>query len=78
MSQNSPNRLTAGGTGKLPVPSMDPTRPQSDAADATDPTIKYVDLSSAAAPVPEHGSYNAELFKQLSPQMISVLKAKFR
>lgn len=78
LSQNSPNNLTAGGTGKLPVPSMDPTRPQSDDPKATDPTIKYVDLSNAAVPVPVHGSYNAELFKQLSPQMISVLKARFR
>ena len=78
LSQNSPNHLTAGGAGKLPVPSMDPTRPQSDDPQATDPTIKYVDLSSAARPVPLHGSYNAELFKQLSPQMISVLKTMFR
>jgi metallophosphoesterase (TIGR03768 family) len=78
LSQNFPNHLTAGGGGKLPVPSMDPTRPQSDNPQATDPTIKYVDLSSAARPVPLHGSYNAELFKQLSPQMISVLKTMFR
>jgi len=77
-SQNSVNHLTAGGTGKLPVPSMDPTRPQSDDPKATDPTIRYVDLSNAVAPVPLHGSYNAELFKQLSPQMISVLTAQFR
>jgi len=74
MQQNHPNHLTAGGTGRLPVPSMDPTRPQSDAPDTIDPTIKYVDLSNAAVPVPCHGSYNAELFKQLSPKMISVLK----
>jgi len=74
LNQNSPNHLTAGGTGKLPVPSMDPTRPQSDAPDTKDPTIQHVDLSNAAVPVPCHGSYNAELFKQLSPQMISVLK----
>jgi metallophosphoesterase (TIGR03768 family) len=78
VNQNYPNYLTAGGGGKLPVPSMDTTRPQSDDPKATDPTIKYVDLSNAPAPVPLHGSYNAELFKQLSPQMISVLKANFR
>ena len=77
LSRNYPNNLTAGGGGKLPVPSMDPTRPQSDDPKATDPTIKYVDLSKAPIPVPCHGSYNAELFKQLSPQMVSVLKAKF-
>ncbi|MEI7430137.1 MAG: TIGR03768 family metallophosphoesterase [Betaproteobacteria bacterium] len=78
VSQNYPNNLTAGGTGKLPVPSMDPTRPQSDDPKATDPTIKYVDLSNAPVPVPLHGSYNTELFVQLSPQMVSVLKEKFR
>ncbi len=74
LNQNSLNYSTAGGTGKLPVPSMDPTRPQSDAPQTNDPTIQYVDLSKAAVPVPCHGSYNAELFKQLSPQMIGVLK----
>jgi hypothetical protein len=73
LNPNCPNNLTAGGTGKLLVPSMDPTRPQSDAPNTTDPTIKHVDLSKAAVPVPCHGSYNAELFKQLSPQMMSVL-----
>jgi hypothetical protein len=78
VNQNYPNYLTAGGTGKLPVPSMDPTRPQSDDPEATDPTIKYVDLSNAPAPVPLNGSYNAELFKPLSPQMVKALKAKFQ
>lgn len=78
LSRNYPNNLTAGGSGKLPVPSMDPSRPQRDDPNATDPTIQYVDLSKAAEPVPLHGSYNAELFKQLSPEMISALKAKFR
>ena len=73
---NFPNNLTAAG--KLPIPSMDPTRPQSDDPGAKDPTIQYVDLSSAPIPVPCHGSYNAELFKTLSPQMISVLKARFQ
>jgi metallophosphoesterase (TIGR03768 family) len=77
LSQNHPNSLTAGGKGTLPVPSMDPTRPQSDDPSATDSTIKYVDLSSAANPVPLHASYNAELLKPLSPQMISTLKAMF-
>jgi len=77
VSFNAPNNLTAGGTGKLPVPSMDPTRPQSDAPNATDPTIKYVDLSKTAKPVPVHGSYNAELFKQLSPKMVEVLKKTY-
>lgn len=77
VNPNSLNNLTAGGGGKLPVPSMDPTRPQSDDPKATDPTIKHVDLSNAAIPIPLHGSYNAELFMSLSAQMIGVLKAKF-
>jgi len=77
MHANCPNYLTAGGAGKLPVPSMDPTRPQSDASDSIDPTIKHVDLSNAAVPVPYHGSYNAELFKQLSPTMVAALKRLF-
>jgi hypothetical protein len=78
VSQNYPNNLTAGAGGQLPVPSMDPTRLQSDDPAATDPSIHYVDLSQAPLPVPVHGSYNAELFVQLSPQMVSVLKEKFR
>ena len=77
MHANNPNNLTAGGAGKLPVPSMDPTRPQSDASDSIDPTIKHVDLSNAPVPVPYHGSYNAELFKQLSPTMVAALKTLF-
>ena len=30
-----------------------------------------------SVPVPVNGSYNGELFKQLSPQMASILKAMF-
>lgn len=78
LNQNYPNYLTVGGAGKLSVPSMDPTRAQSDDPRATDPTIKYEDLSQANKPVPVHGSYNAELFKQLSPQMVNVLKSIFK
>jgi metallophosphoesterase (TIGR03768 family) len=77
LNQNNPNYLTVGGTGKRPVLSMDPTRPQSDNPKATDPTIKYVDLSQAPKPVPLHGSYNAELRVQLSPAMIRALKSNF-
>ena len=77
LNQNYPNYLTAGGAGKLPVLSMDPTRPQSDDPKATDPTIKYVDLSQAEKPVPVHGSYNAELLIQLSPKMVSSLRSIF-
>lgn len=75
--QNYPNYLTAGGKGQLPVPSMDPTRAQSDDSRAIDPTIQCVDLSQAERPVPVHGSYNAELRKQLSPKMISTLRSMF-
>lgn len=77
LNQNHPNYLTAGGMGKLPVLSMDPTRQQSDDPKATDPTIKYVDLSQAPKPVPLHGSYNAELRVQLSPEMVGALKLKY-
>ena len=78
MRRNHPNYLTFGGTGKLAVPSMDPTRPQSDDQHVIDPNIHYVDLSNAEVPVPCHGSYNAELFVQLSPHMASVLRSQFR
>jgi hypothetical protein len=71
ITQNSPN-VASVAKGQIPVPSMDPTRPQDG---KVDPTIKYVDLSASG--VPYNGSYNAELFKQLSPQMVAVLKAKF-
>jgi len=71
---NNPNFATAGGRGTVPVPSMDPTRPQSDDPAARDPSIQFVDLSQAEKPVPYHASSNVELLKQLSPAMISVLK----
>ena len=77
LNQNYPNYLTVGGSGQLPVLSMDPTRPQSDDPKATDQTIQYIDLSQAKKPVPLHASYNAELRKQLSPKMISTLRSIF-
>jgi hypothetical protein len=49
---------------------MDPTRDQDG---TTDKTILY----GAVPDVPYCASYNAELFKQLSPTMINVMKAKF-
>lgn len=73
---NAPNVLKAGGA--IPVPSMDPSRPQKDPVPADpnlDPTIKYTDLSNAGVPL--NGSCNVELFKQLSPTMIAALKARF-
>jgi len=60
--------------GPLLLPSMDPTRKQDG---TTDPTIKYTDLSKAANPVPYNGSYNATLYKQLSPAMQARLRAMF-
>lgn len=71
---NEPNFATAAGRGTLPVPSMDPTRPQSDDPKAVDPSIRFVDLSAAANPVPVHGSSNVELVKQLSPTMAAALR----
>ncbi len=67
---NTPNVSTVGGV--IPVPSMDPTRAQ----DGTvDPTVKFVDMSGSG--IASNGSYNAELFKQLSPQMVGILKAMY-
>ncbi|MGD0585615.1 MAG: TIGR03768 family metallophosphoesterase [Oryzomonas sp.] len=69
---NSPN--VAKASGVIPVPSMDPSRPQDG---TTDPTIQFTDLSAAPIPVPLNSSCNVELFKQLSPTMIAALQVKF-
>lgn len=74
---NNPNLATAGGRGTLPIPSMDPTRPQSDDPTALDPSIRYEDLSTAEVPVPYHASCNAELVKPLSASMASYLRQRF-
>jgi metallophosphoesterase (TIGR03768 family) len=81
LTVNTPNYQTMYGTAYGP---MDPTRPQGGDPDVphsgdayTDPSIQFVDLSGAARPVPYNASYNAELFKQLSPAMISALQAKY-
>jgi len=74
---SNPNYANLKGVATSPaLPTMDPTRVQ-DNSGTPDPTIQFVDLSTAPIPVPYNGSYNAELFKQLSPQMIAVLKAMF-
>jgi metallophosphoesterase (TIGR03768 family) len=65
---NAPNVQKAYGV--FPVETMDPTRDQDG---TTDKTILY----GAVPDVPYCASYNAELFKQLSPTMINVMKAKF-
>ena len=74
---NNPNLATAGGRGTIPIPSMDPTRPQSDDPTALDPSIRYEDLSTAEIPVPYHASCNAELVKPLSAQMVTHLRETF-
>ncbi|MBV2183070.1 MAG: TIGR03768 family metallophosphoesterase [Rhizobium sp.] len=77
IKRNNPNFATAGGRGTIPIPSMDPTRPQSDDPSALDPSIRYEDLSTAEVPVPYHASCNAELLKPLSAQMVAHLKRTF-
>jgi metallophosphoesterase (TIGR03768 family) len=73
---NAPNVATVGtAPNTIPLPSMDPTRPQDS---TTDPTIKFVDLSKLPTKsVPYNASYNAELYKQLSAQMVDVLRSKY-
>ena len=74
---SNPNYANFKGVASNPaLPTIDPTRVQ-DNSGAPDPTIQFVDLSSASIPVPYNGSYNAELFKQLSPQMITELQKMF-
>jgi hypothetical protein len=70
LTANTPNITLAGGV--IPVPSMDPTRDQDG---STDPTILYTDLSGAG--IPYNASYNAELFKQLSPEMVAWLRVHY-
>ncbi len=77
LRRNNPNLATAGGQGTLAVTSMDPTRPQNDDPAATDPTIRFHDLSMADLPVPYHASCNVELLKPLSPEMVAHLRQGF-
>ncbi len=65
---NAPNIQKAYGV--IPVDTMDPTRPQDG---SPDPTIFYGTVPG----VPYCASYNAELFKQLSPTMVGVLREMF-
>jgi len=67
-NENNPNVKMAYGV--IPVESMDPSRPQDG---STDQSIKYGSVPG----VPYCASYNAELFKKLSPAMIAALKAKY-
>lgn len=68
LHSNAPNvaSLKLPGT-TLKVDSMDPTRPQDG---STDPSIHY----GAVEGVAYCASYNAELFKQLTPAMAEVLR----
>ena len=84
LTLNNPNPATlTAGTPVINLPSMDPTRPQAGIQfpagnPNTDPTIKYVDLSGVAVdPVPYNASYNAMLYKQLSPAMKAHMQTLF-
>ena len=74
---NNPNFETAGGKGELPVPSIDPSRPQSDDPAALDPSIRFAGLQDSDPPVAYHASCNAELLKTLSPRMARAMRAHF-
>jgi hypothetical protein len=76
LTVSTPNVATIGAAPQtIPVPSMDPTRPQDGTTDAT---IKFVDLSKLPdKSVPYNASYNAELYKPLSAEMVAVLKSKY-
>ncbi|MCF7969560.1 MAG: TIGR03768 family metallophosphoesterase [Methylococcaceae bacterium] len=76
LTPNVPNsaNFTLPYSGSFPVPSMDPSRPQNG---TTDETIQWVNLSTSKNGVPYNASYNAELFKQLSPQMVKAMKEKY-
>ncbi len=76
---NSPNYQTMYGNDYGPV---DPTRPRGGEStikgsgdNYTDPSIQFVDLSSKG--IPYNASYNAQLFKQLSPAMKAHLQSLY-
>lgn len=73
----APNAATLSS---VPMPTIDPTQPQAGDAGSkvglvNDPTIQFSDLKDKG--VPYTASYNAELFKPLSPAMVAALKARF-
>jgi len=67
LTPNAPNLQTMYGQS---LETMDPSRQQDNSYDLT---VKYPSIPG----VPYCASYNAELFKQLAPAMISVLQAKY-
>ncbi len=77
VTPNSRNFAVQPGTPPgvtIVLPSMDPSRVGKQDS-LPDPTIVYGDLTAQG--VPYTASYNAQLFKQLSPKMVAVLQAKF-
>jgi len=63
-----------------PIPPTDPTRPQAGEQSTTvggvaDPSIQFLDLTSQG--IPYNASYNARLYKQLSPTMKARMQALF-
>ncbi len=79
LKANAPNYATYNGHDLGPT---DPTRPQggdgfvAHSGDAyTDPSIQFVDLTAQG--IPYNASYNAQLFKQLSPAMKSYLQTLY-
>ena len=82
VNQNVANVLTANvGCGNVSVPTMDPSRLQTDEKGPAqlDASIQFTDMSAPSfeRPVPVNGSYNGRLLKQLSPRMVEVLKTKY-
>jgi hypothetical protein len=80
---NNPNPAIISAALPIPLPSMDPTRPQAGAqfpvpADNpnTDPTILYGNVGPGPA-VPYNASYNAILYKELSSTMKTYLQTLF-
>lgn len=79
------NNLTAVSAnyqtlGKMAIPPTDPTRPQigdqaTGADGVADPSIQFLDLTSQG--IPFNASYNARLFKQLSPAMKTRMQKMF-
>lgn len=64
----------------VPLPTMDPTRipqngVQTSGTGSPDPSIQYLDLTSKG--IPYNASYNARLFKQLSPAMKAKMQTLF-
>jgi hypothetical protein len=68
-----PNERNLSALDGHPLPTMDPSRPQNG---EPDPTIQFADLGAATPPVPVNASYNAELLKPLSPEMVAELRRR--